>query len=88
MASNDLTIITLNVQGLRNHTHRTTLFSWLNCVKADIICLQETHSSSCDESISGIQSESYSGNNTVVCGSFLSRLYRRANPNNKDRLER
>ncbi len=37
-------IITLNCQGLRNLAHRDTLFSWLNCCKVDILCLQETHS--------------------------------------------
>ena len=35
----------------------------MNCVKADIVCLQETHSSSRDEFISWVQSESDSGNN-------------------------
>ena len=39
-------IITLNVQGLRSLPHWQTLMSWLNCFSPDIVCLQETHSTS------------------------------------------
>jgi exonuclease III len=63
MANSNLSILTLNVQGLRSELNRTTLFSWLNCVKADIICLQETHSISCEEFDSWIRLESEHGNN-------------------------
>ena len=63
MANQDLTFITLNVQGLRHANHRATLFSWLNCVKPDIVCLQETHSLSQTDFESWVQSESDAGNN-------------------------
>ena len=39
-------VITLNVQGLRDLVHRQTLVAWLNCFQPDIICIQETHSTS------------------------------------------
>ena len=39
-------LITLNVQGLRSLSNRQTLISWVNCFGPDIICLQETHSTS------------------------------------------
>jgi exonuclease III len=61
--NNALSIITLNIQGLRAPDHRHTLFSWLNCVKADIIALQETHSTSQDEFRSWVTEESSANNN-------------------------
>ena len=39
-----ITILTLNIQGLRSLVSRQTLMQWLNCFGPDIICLQETHS--------------------------------------------
>ena len=42
-------LITLNIQGLRALTNRQTLMSWLNCFAPDIVCLQETHSTSEEE---------------------------------------
>ena len=43
MDKHELSIITLNVQGLLNARNRKTLFSWLNCAKPVIIVLKETH---------------------------------------------
>ena len=39
-------LITLNVQGFRSLQNRQTFMSWVNCFGPDIICLQETHSTS------------------------------------------
>ena len=39
-------LITLNINGLNDHIKRTALIDWLKCMKADIVCLQETHASS------------------------------------------
>ena len=44
MTNNNLTVITLNVNGLGNKTKRCTIFKFLNTLQADIILLQETHS--------------------------------------------
>lgn len=52
-----ITLLTLNVQGLRDQGKRSVLFSWLDCIKADIVCLQETHSLSSDEFQVWLQSE-------------------------------
>ena len=41
-----ITILTLNIQGLRNQHNRQTLIQWLNCFSPDIVALQETHSTS------------------------------------------
>ncbi len=60
---NALSLITLNIQGLRAADHRHTLFSWLNCVKADIVALQETHSISQDEFQSWVTEQSLANNN-------------------------
>ena len=57
------TFITLNIQGLRNVCNRQTLFSWLNCAKPDIICLQETHSTSEEEFRTWITKETNNNNN-------------------------
>ena len=63
MAQPNCTIITLNVQGLRNPTNRKTFFSWLNCAKPDIVAIQETHSTSCDEFLSWVRTETRENNN-------------------------
>jgi exonuclease III len=39
-------LLTLNINGLNGHIKRTALIDWLKCMKADIVCLQETHASS------------------------------------------
>ena len=41
-----ISVLTLNVQGLRALASRQTLMAWINCFRPDIICLQETHSKS------------------------------------------
>ena len=43
-----LRIITLNVRGLRNENKRRSIFNYYR-KRADIICLQETHSTEVDE---------------------------------------
>ena len=48
---------------LRSAENCLTLFSWLNCVKADFICLQETHSTSAAEFLSWVKAESEMSNN-------------------------
>ena len=63
MAQPNCTIITLNVQGLRNPNNRKTFFSWLNCAKPDIVAIQETHSTSCDEFHSWVRTETRENNN-------------------------
>lgn len=39
-------LLSLNVNGLNDRLKRTALIDWLNCMKADIVCLQETHAAS------------------------------------------
>ena len=51
MAEQDTTILTLNVNGLRNKIKRQTLFKFINTIQADIILLQETHSTINNENI-------------------------------------
>jgi exonuclease III len=63
MVNNSLSLLTLNIQGLRAPNNRATLFSWLNYVQADIICLQETHSTSVAEFESWVLFETNAGNN-------------------------
>ena len=41
-----LNLISMNINGLNDHLKRTALVDWLKCLKADIVCLQETHASS------------------------------------------
>lgn len=41
--------ITVNVNGLRDHNKRMSFLQWLSHLSADIVCLQETHVSSCAE---------------------------------------
>ena len=60
---NSITVITLNCQGLRASSNCAVLFSWLNCFKPDIVCLQETHSLSAAEFESWVSKESSNGNN-------------------------
>ena len=61
-----LSFLSLNCQGLRDVSKRSAFFSWLSCVKADVICLQETHSTSSDEFLSWVSSQSDSGNNPLT----------------------
>ncbi len=61
--NNALVLITLNIQGLHAPDHRHTLFSWLNCVKANIVALQEMHSISQDEFQFWVAEESSANNN-------------------------
>ena len=39
-------LVSLNVNGLNDQTKRTTFIHWLQCLKADVVCLQETHAAS------------------------------------------
>ena len=39
-------VVSLNINGLNDRTKRTTFIHWLQCLKADIVCLQETHAAS------------------------------------------
>ena len=39
-------LISLNINGLNDHLKGTALIDWLKCIKADIVCLQETHAAS------------------------------------------
>ena len=41
-----ISLITINVQGLRTLSHRQALMSRLNCFEADLVCMQETHTTS------------------------------------------
>ena len=70
----NFTLITLNIQGLRNVRNRKTLFSWLNCAKPDIICLQETHSTSEDEFKAWVTTETTDNNNLTLLSRIVSRL--------------
>jgi exonuclease III len=63
MAKQEVTIITLNVQGLCNARNRKTLFSWLNCAKPDNVAMQETHCRSKEEFHSWLQTENREQNN-------------------------
>ncbi len=71
MEGTSLSILTLNIQGLRAADNHATLFSWLNCVKADIICSQETHSTSAAEFESWVKNETDADNN-LQCYSVIS----------------
>ena len=45
----DLKIVSLNVRGLRSRDKRLEIFTWIKMKhKADIVCLQETHSTLLD----------------------------------------
>ena len=59
----DFQIITLNCQGLRKREHRDMLFSWLQCCKVDVLCLQETHAISEQEFNNWLSSASSAGIN-------------------------
>ena len=39
-------LVSLSIDGLNDHLKRTVLIDWLKCMKADIVCLQETHAAS------------------------------------------
>lgn len=43
MASQLLSILSINVRGLRDHKKRNTLFYWVKKKQSDIIFLQETY---------------------------------------------
>ena len=48
----DLKIVSLNVRGLRSRDKRLKIFEWIKMKhKADIVCLQETHSTLLDEKL-------------------------------------
>jgi len=59
----NFTFITLNIQGLRNGRNRQTLFFFFYCAKPDIMCLQETHSTSDEEFRTWVTHETNNGNN-------------------------
>ena len=40
--------ISLNINSLNDHLKRTAFLDWFKCMKADIVCLQETHAPSHD----------------------------------------
>ena len=63
MANQSFSFLTLDIQGLRHATNRRTLFLWLNCVKPNVIALQETHSVSEEQFHDWVQLESRDGNN-------------------------
>ena len=46
-----LTIVSFNVNGLRNNLKRKTIFHFLKMKKFDFILLQETHSNQTDEKL-------------------------------------
>ncbi|CAB3997114.1 Hypothetical predicted protein [Paramuricea clavata] len=56
-------LVFFQTHGLRDQAKRNALFSWLNCVKADVVCLQETHSISRDEFVTWVSLESDAANN-------------------------
>ena len=41
-----MNLISVNINGLNDHTKQTALVDWLKCMKADVVCLQETHTPS------------------------------------------
>ena len=41
-----LNLLSMNINGLNDHLKRTALVDWLKCLKADVVCLQETHAPS------------------------------------------
>ena len=41
-----MNLISVKINGLNDHTKRTALVDWLKCMKADVVCLQETHTPS------------------------------------------
>ena len=63
VSRSSLTAITLNCQGLRNVTQRSVLLSWLSCFSPDIVCLQETHSTSSEEFAQWLTTETNNNNN-------------------------
>lgn len=60
-----VSVITLNCQGFRDAAKRSVLISWLHCFKPDLVCLQETHSTSSQEFSAWIFAETLNGNNPV-----------------------
>ena len=57
-----LSIVQLNVNGLRSADKRGGLFCWLRSlpVSVDVVCLQETHSTSADECVSWFSTSGWS----------------------------
>ena len=48
----DLTVVSLNVRGIRSRDKRLKIFYWIKVKhKADIVCLQETHTTLADEKL-------------------------------------
>jgi exonuclease III len=43
-----LSLVTINVNGLRDKKKRDLVFNWLVAKQIDVICLQETHSTKDD----------------------------------------
>ena len=50
------TLVTLNVNGLRDPNKRMSLLQWLSHLSLDVVCLQETHATSCGECVSWFSS--------------------------------
>ena len=50
MATDNLRICSLNANGMRDHSKRAQLFTWLKIKKFDIVFLQETHCKSYSDS--------------------------------------
>ena len=48
--------LTLNVNGLRDPNKRMSLLQWLSHLSLDMVCLQETHATSCAECVSWFSS--------------------------------
>lgn len=57
-----LSILTLNCNGIRDHSKRSGLVQWLRSlpVSVDVVCLQETHCLSADECSSWFLSSGFS----------------------------
>ena len=70
-SSNSLSLLTLNCQALRDPNKCTVHFSWLNCVKPDIVCLQQMHSTSKAEFDSWVAHETSSSDNIQNTQLFL-----------------
>lgn len=64
-------MVTLNCQGLHD-AKRSVLFAWVNCFKPEIVCLQETHSTSSSEFSTRVSTESANGNNVAGYQAFSS----------------
>ena len=69
------TFITLNDNGLREPNKRMSFLQWLSHLSVDIVCLQETHVSSCHEGDSWFSSYGFyvvsSPGSIHSCGSVI-----------------